>query len=176
MHTVHNRRKKCSIFRAHDCIIHGISLKVPQMAQTHSTNETRRRAKRNVSPPGCATSRLRPATLVHFLSYANAVYRMSPKIIFVPKGNKTGKLISDWSSAAIVLSRCSINRENLVQIGPIDFEIIGRAGIVKNSMMQMQITDAGQSTTLARPAAPLAACYQWHPCTSYSTPPSVTGT
>ena len=34
---------------------------------------TRCTAKPDVSPPGCATSRLRPATPMHFLPYADAI-------------------------------------------------------------------------------------------------------
>ena len=37
------------------------------------------------SPPGYATSRLRPANQLHFLSYPNAIYRMSPKLSSVQK-------------------------------------------------------------------------------------------
>ena len=66
---------------------------------------TRCGAKPNVSPPGYAASRLRPATPVHYLLYANAIYRMSLKISSVDNITKTGchgnvprtveKLISD---------------------------------------------------------------------------------
>jgi len=42
----------------------------------------------SVSPPGCATSRLRPATSVDLLPYANAIYRMSPELSSMDKANK----------------------------------------------------------------------------------------
>ena len=40
------------------------------------------------SLPGYATSRLRPANKLHYLLYANAIYRMSPETISVDKANK----------------------------------------------------------------------------------------
>jgi len=40
------------------------------------------------SPLGYATSRLRPANQLHFLPYANAVYRMPPKYSSADKTNE----------------------------------------------------------------------------------------
>ena len=48
--------------------------------------KTRCRAKPDVNPPGCATSRLRHALLL--LPYANAIYRTSPKLSCVDKTDK----------------------------------------------------------------------------------------
>jgi len=44
-------------------------------------------AKPNVSPPGCATCCLRPANQIHFLPYANAIYRMSPELSSADKAD-----------------------------------------------------------------------------------------
>ena len=40
------------------------------------------------SPPGYATIRLRPANQLHFLLYANAVWRISPELSSVDQANK----------------------------------------------------------------------------------------
>jgi len=44
-------------------------------------------AKPNISPPGCATCCLRPANQIHFLPYANAIYRMSPELSSADKAD-----------------------------------------------------------------------------------------
>jgi len=55
----------------------------------HQKNfNTRCGAKPNVSPPGWVTSRLSPASQLHFLPYANAIYRMSSELSFVDTFNK----------------------------------------------------------------------------------------
>ena len=72
-------------------------------------------AKLNVSPPGCATSRLRPATPVHYQETIGCHGNVPQRI---------EKLISDCSHS-------SISHENLAKIGEVDFEIIGPTGIVK---------------------------------------------
>jgi len=46
--------------------------------------------KPNVSPPGCATSRLRPTNQLHFLPCANVIHRMPPELSSVDKANKNG--------------------------------------------------------------------------------------
>jgi len=43
------------------------------------------------SPPGCATSRLRPANQLHFLPYANAICRMLPELSCVDEPTKVGR-------------------------------------------------------------------------------------
>ena len=43
------------------------------------------------SPPGYASSRLRPANQLHFLPYANAIYRMSPELNCVDTADKNCK-------------------------------------------------------------------------------------
>ena len=106
-------------------------------------------AKPNINPPGCATSRLRPATHMHallLLPYADATCRLSPEPSCVDKTNK------DWlpwqrplmrdretSFRSIIYSHSSANPENLAKIGQVDFEIIGLTEIVTNKKQQQNI-------------------------------------
>ena len=76
------------------------------------------RAKPNVSPPGCATSRLRPASPMHYCK--NWLPWQRPL-----RGRKTDFRL-------IVCSHGSTNPQNLAKIRPVDFEIIGLTLIVKN--------------------------------------------
>jgi len=72
--------------------------------------------KPTFSPPGYATSRLRPENQLHFLQHTNAIYRMSPELNSVDKANKKWlprqrslrdpkKLISHGSSTAVFIQR-----------------------------------------------------------------------
>ena len=83
------------------------------------------------SPPGCATSRLRPANQFHVLPYANAIYRMSPELSSMDKANRNWlpqqHPLSERKKTnfrLIIYSRNSTNPANLAKIVPVDVEII----------------------------------------------------
>ena len=86
------------------------------------------------SPPGCATSRLRPANQLHFLPYANAIYRTSPELSSTDKANKTWlpwqRLLRDRKTniRLIIYSRGPTNPADLAKIGQVNVEIIGLKG------------------------------------------------
>ena len=75
---------------------------------------------------------------MHFLPYANAIYRMSPKLGSVDKTKQ--KLVAMTASLGGSknkfhidhLEHSSNNPANLANIGQVDFEIIGVKEIVKN--------------------------------------------
>ena len=73
------------------------------------------------SPPGYATSRLRPASESRVLLYANAIYRMSPKLSSVDKADRKNNF------RPIIYGH---NPANLAKICPIHDEMIGLKGIV----------------------------------------------
>ena len=76
---------------------------------------TRSRAKSNVCPPGCATSRRRPATHIQKLVATATSHCRIEKLIL----------------RLIIYSHGYTNPKNLAKIGQIDFEIIGLTEIVK---------------------------------------------
>jgi len=91
-------------------------------------------AKPNVSPPGCATSRiLRPVSPMQLLlPYANAIYRPNVTGTQVCGRNQQKWLL--WQRSLtnqktnfrlIIRSHRSTNPGNLAKIGPVDLEIIG---------------------------------------------------
>jgi len=72
---------------------------------------------------------MRPANQLHFLLYADAIYRMPPELNSVDKAKnwvKIGPLKNlKPNFRFIIYSRSSTKPAHLVKIGPADFEIIG---------------------------------------------------
>jgi len=104
----------------------------------HAANARRRTHPRvlhyytaSSSPPGCATSCLRPANQLH------AVFRTSPELNFVDKANNNWlprqrpPMDRNTNFGSFIYSHSFTNPANFTKIGPADFEIIGLKGIVK---------------------------------------------
>ena len=97
------------------------------------------KAKPDVSPPGCATSRLRSANQLSFLPYANATYRTSPELNFnsVDKANKNWlprqRALKDQKTnfRLIIYSQILPTPANFAKVGAVDVDIIGLKKIVK---------------------------------------------
>jgi len=70
-------------------------------------------------PRSYATSRLRPANQLHFLPYANAIYRMSLELSSVDKVNKNLK-DRKTNFRLIMSGHGSTNPANLAKFGPVD--------------------------------------------------------
>jgi len=91
-----------------------------------------------ISPPGCATSRPRPANQLQFLPYANAIYRMSPELSSVDKSDnnwlpwqRPSRDRKKTNFSLIIYSRGSINPANSATVGQADVEVTGVKAIVK---------------------------------------------
>jgi len=99
--------------------------------------QTRCRTKPDVSPLGCAASRLRPVT--HML-HCSSVDKTNENWLLWQSPSKDRKLISDWWTTALVLPTLKIWRKSVRYIY---FEIIGLTGIVNS---REEIYRVGQKT------------------------------